>query len=57
MGDTMNLFLCLLFAFNGIGYIWRGKKDDNIIMLVCSLIWMFASGISFCNWLLDLAAK
>lgn len=53
----MKLFLCLLFALNGIGYMYLGKNDDNNIALVCSLIWMFSSGVSFCNWMLDLAVK
>ena len=53
----MKLFLCLLYAFLGIGYMYLGKKDDDNIALACSLIWMFSSGGSFCKWLLDLAVK
>ena len=43
----MKLFLCLLFAFNGIIFMYLGKKDDNNIELVCSLIWALSSGVSF----------
>lgn len=37
----MKLFLFLLYAFLGVGYMYRGMKGDDKYYAYLSLIWMF----------------
>ena len=53
----MKLFLFLLYAFLGVGYMYRGMKGDDKYYAYLSLIWMFSSGASFYKWVLDLTVK
>lgn len=50
---VLNMLMFILSAFVSIGFLILGVSEENIIKLVCSLIWMFGSGVWFSKWLFE----
>ena len=50
---VLNMLMFILSACVSIGFLILGVSEENIIKLVCSLIWMFGSGVWFSKWLFE----
>ena len=50
---VLNMLMFILSACVSIGFLILGVSEENIIKLVCSLLWMFGSGVWFSKWLFE----
>lgn len=50
---VLNMLMFILSACVSIGLLIFGFSEENIIKLICSLIWMFGSGVWFSKWLFE----
>lgn len=53
---VLNMLMFILSACVSIGFLILGFSEENIIKLICSLIWMFGSGVWFSKWLFEYVA-
>ena len=53
---VLNMLMFILSACVSIGFLILGVSEENIIKLVCSLLWMFGSGVWFSKWLFEYVA-
>ena len=54
---VLNMLMFILYAFVSIGFLILGVSEENIPKLVCSLIWMFGSGVRFSKWLFEYVSR
>lgn len=52
---VLNMLMFILSACVSIGFLIFGVSEENIVKIVCSLLWMFGSGVWFSKWLVELA--
>lgn len=50
---VLNMLMFILSACVSIGFLILGVSEENIVKLVCSLLWMFGSGVWFSKWLFE----
>ena len=54
---VLNMLMFILFACVSIGFLILGVSEENIVKLVCSLLWMFGGGIWFSKWLYEYVVR
>lgn len=54
---VLNMRMFILSAFVSIVFLILGVSEENIAKLVCSLMWMFGSGVWFSTWLFEYVSR